>query len=51
MVANLRTETYTGYHQSIYPPGGADRGPLTPEINQHSYRTAQSTVIWSRQPS
>ncbi len=51
MAANLRTETYTGYHQSIYPPGGADPGPLTPEINQQAFRTAQDTVPWSRQPS
>lgn len=48
MVANLRTETYAGYHQSIYPPGGADQGPLTPEINQQSCQTAQSAVPWSR---
>jgi predicted amidohydrolase len=29
MLAHLRTETYTGYQQSIYPPGTAAEGPLS----------------------
>jgi predicted amidohydrolase len=27
LLAHLRNEAYAAYHNSIYPPGGADEGP------------------------
>jgi predicted amidohydrolase len=44
MLANLRTETYTGYGQPIYPAGGADAGPLTAAVNEQSCRTAKESL-------
>jgi predicted amidohydrolase len=34
MLAHLRTETYTGYQHSIYPPGTAASGPLSIAANE-----------------
>ncbi|MBN1845907.1 MAG: hypothetical protein JW810_09505 [Sedimentisphaerales bacterium] len=38
MLSQLRTECYGGYRRPIYPAGGADAGPLSPETIERACR-------------
>jgi predicted amidohydrolase len=44
MLANLRTETYTGYARPVYPAGGADAGPLTAAVNEQACQSAKQSL-------
>ncbi|UCD52412.1 MAG: hypothetical protein JSW27_07195, partial [Phycisphaerales bacterium] len=44
MLAHLRTEAYPASRQSIYPPGGADDGPITIEKNDAATELARQRL-------
>jgi hypothetical protein len=49
MLAHLRTEAYTGYQQSIYPPGLASKGAPSKRRNEETTEAVRQRLMgqWS----
>lgn len=44
MLAHLRTEAYSAYRHSVYPPGGGRTGPITAERNEAATREGRAAL-------